>query len=188
MPSPAYGPTHTVDGNGPLTQVCNAYAEVPLERASITKNDLPQTGANLQTYLLHPSGKVKSNDHGSKGPKTGQPRPDNHPNLNLLVECHTKLCFLTLSPFQRRRSCLIPASAQFGPLAGSHRVKALLTFHNRTERGDHAARTQNPWPFVRGHSLEPPDTVYGFAPCGAGVMFRRERSQAGHRGSRRKSV
>lgn len=95
------GPADGIDGNGPLTQICNAYAEVCLAGGSITKNN-PQPSVNLQTNLLDPSRKIKRDDHRSAGPETGKPCPNHHPDLDFLIERH----FGCLPDYSKSAQCL----------------------------------------------------------------------------------
>jgi hypothetical protein len=83
-----YGPTDGIDGDGTFTQVRNVYAEMLLERASITKHNLHQSNANFQTGFLDSFGQIQRGDYGRNGSNTREPYPDRYPDLNFLIESH----------------------------------------------------------------------------------------------------
>ena len=48
----ADSPTNGVDGNRPLSQIRDAYADMFLETTSITDNNLHQTNLNIEVHVL----------------------------------------------------------------------------------------------------------------------------------------
>src|SRR4030088_939616 len=89
----AYSPTNRVDGNGPLSQIRDVYADMLLERTSITDNNLHQTNLNIEAHALDAFSQIQRSNYGRHGCGAGNPCPDCHPDLNFLVERHyLRLC------------------------------------------------------------------------------------------------
>jgi hypothetical protein len=91
----AYSPTNGVDGNGPLSQIRDAYADMLLERTSITDNNLHQTNLNIEAHVLDAFSQIQCSNYGGNGSDAGSPCPDCHPDLNFLIGRHW-------SPFVKR--------------------------------------------------------------------------------------
>jgi hypothetical protein len=88
---PSDGPTNGVDCNGPITKVRYTDIKMFFRRSSISSDNIPEASEHLEAYSLISPGKMKRHKDGSKCSDSGDPCAGSIPNLDFLIDRHSRL-------------------------------------------------------------------------------------------------